>query len=117
MYGALQTAGTPTGASTAAGTVKLIAGNGADVASTTTSSDVVISSTVLALDLETNTSNITKGDTTANEALSVSVDTGNVSSAGDFNWYDNSDSAGSNNMATITVVNPTSTTVTFANTY
>ena len=117
MYGALQTAGTPTGASTAAGTVKLIAGNGADVAAVTTYSDVEISSTVLALDLETNTSNVVEPDTTANETLSVSVDTGNVSSAGDFNWYDNSDSAGSNNMATITVVNPTSTTVTFSNTY
>lgn len=118
MYGAYQGGGSPTGASTTVGTVMLVAGNGADVAATTTYSDVEISSSVLALDLETNTSSLMAVDASGvAESLSVSIDTGNVSSAGDFVWYDNSDSAGGNNMAGLTVASPVSTTITFANTY
>ena len=116
MYGGFM--GASGGASTAAGTIKLVAGNGADVATVTTYSDVEVTSSALALDLEGSSTALMAVDASGvAESLSVSVDTGNVSSAGDFVWYDNSDTAGGNNMAGITVVAPLSTTVTFANTY
>jgi len=112
MYGAYN------GTSTAAATIKLIAGNGADVDVVTVYSDVEISSSALALDLEGSTTAIMAVDVSGvAEGLNVSIDTGNVSSAGDFVWYDNSDTAGSNDMDGITVVAPLSTTVTFSNTY
>ena len=111
MYGAYN--GTAT-----VGTVVLIPGNGADVAVITNYSDVEVSSSALALDVETNTSTLMAVEgTEVTSSLSVSVDTGNVSSAGDFRWYDNSDTAGSNDVAAQTAVNPLSTTITFANTY
>lgn len=102
----------------AAGTVVLIAGTGSDVAVITNYSDVEVSSSTLALDVETNTTTLMFIETVeVTSSLSVSVDTGTTTSAGDFLWYDNSDSAGGNNVAAISAVNPTSSTITFANTY
>lgn len=103
--------------STTVGTVKLVAGTGSDVAVVTTASGIEISTSALALDLETNTSSLMLADTTANESLSVSIDTGTTTSAGDVSWYDNSDTAGGNDVAAITSLNPLSTTITFGNTY
>jgi hypothetical protein len=101
----------------ATGTTVLIAGDGADKTAITTYSDVEFTSTGASYDLQTNTTTLMAADTTANETLSVSVATGAVSSAGNFRWYDNSDTAGSNNQAGITVVAPTSTTLDFSNNY
>ena len=86
------------------------------MAATTTYSDVEVSTSTLALDLETSTNPLvlSAADT---QTLSVSVDTGAIGSAGDFVWYDNNDTAGSNNSAGQTVVNPISTTISFGNTY
>ncbi len=99
-----------------AGTVKLIPGNGADVASATIYSPVEVSSSTLALDLEINTTTLvaSAADT---QTLSVSADTGAVNSAGDFVWYDNSASAAGNDIAGFTVISPVSSTITFSNTY
>ena len=102
----------------AAGTVVLIPGDGADVSSTTNYSSVeVASGSPVTLDLWTNTSTLMMADTTANENLSVTTQTGTPSSAGNFRWYDNSDSAGSNDLASITVVNPISSTLDFSNNF
>lgn len=106
-----------TGGNSGSGTVLLVAGDAADTASTATYSDIEISSTTLALDVETNTVTLVGDQGSIADNLSVSTDTGTVSSAGDWRWYDNSDSAGGNNMASITVVNPTSTTIAFSNSY
>ena len=101
-----------------AGTVVLIPGDGADVSTATTYSQVeVAGGSSLNLDLWTNTNTLMNADTTANEVLSVSTQTGTPSSAGNFLWYDNSDSAGGNNMAGISVVNPISSTLDFSNNY
>jgi hypothetical protein len=97
--------------------VLLIAGDASDAATTATYSDIEVSNTTLALDVETNTVTLVGDQPNINDNLSVSVDTGTVSSAGDFRWYDNSDSSGGNDMDAITVVNPLSTTITFANSY
>lgn len=99
------------------GTVTLIPGDGADVATTTTYSAVEVGSSQVVLDVQTNTNTLIATDTTANENLSVTITTGTPSSAGNFRWYDNSDAAGSNNLAGITVINPISTTIDYSNNY
>ncbi len=106
-----------TGGTAGSGTVRLIAGNGADVTVATTHSDVEVSSSALALDAETNSVTLVADVASVSDNLSVSFDTGTNTSAGDFRWYDNSDSAGSNDMASLTVISPTSTTTSFSNSY
>ncbi|HCM45853.1 MAG TPA: hypothetical protein DIS54_03460 [Candidatus Veblenbacteria bacterium] len=98
------------------GTVELIAGDCSNVSAPTASSAVEVSSSTLALDVETSTSTLvaSAADT---QTLSVSSDTGTLSTAGDFRWYDLSDTSGTNNMAPVTVVNTTNQTISFGNTY
>lgn len=88
------------------GTVKLIAGNGVDVTAVTAHSAIEVSSTALALDLETNTTSLMLTEAGNDDSLSVSINTGTIDTAGNFVWYDNSDSAGGNDAAGITAVNP-----------
>lgn len=113
-YGAYTGTG---GGAGSTGTVTLIPGLNTDVTAITTYSDVEVDSTGATYDLVANTNTLMAADTTANENLSVTVQTGTVTSAGNFRWYDNSDTAGSNNIAGITVISPTSTTLDFSNNY
>lgn len=105
--------------SATSGTVILIPGDGTtDVGSVTTSSDIEVTTSAQTLDIITNTITLMSADVSGViETLSVSWDTGTVSTAGDFRWYDNSDTAGSNNLAGFTVVGPTSSTQSFTHGY
>lgn len=116
--GTIKAYGPVSGATASAGTALLIPGDGStDVTSITVTSDIQVTTSAQTLDVVTNTINLMASDTTANETLSVSWDTGTVTSAGDFRWYDNSDTAAGNNQAGITVVGPTSSTQTFTHNY
>jgi hypothetical protein len=100
------------------GTVALIAGTDTDVTAITTYSDIEITSTQAEYNVVGNTTTFMAADVAGvNENLSVSVTTGSVSSTGNFRWYDNSDTAGGNNLAGITVAAPTTTTFDFSNNY
>jgi hypothetical protein len=103
--------------SATAGTALLVAGDGSDTSTVQVNSPIEVTSTAVQYDVEGNTNNIVKADTTAAEALSVSVDTGTPTSAGDFRWYDNSDSNAGNNIASLTAIGPVNQTLTCSNTY
>ena len=105
--------------SATSGTVILIPGDGTtDVGSVTTSSDIEVTTSAQTLDIITNTITLMSADVSGViETLSVSWDTGTVSTAGDFRWYDNSDTSGGNNLAGFTVVGPTSSTQSFTHGY
>lgn len=101
----------------ATGTVTLIPGNGSDITTQAVTADLDVTTTAAAYDVYASTTSLMATDTTAAESLGVTVTTGTPSSAGSFRWYDNGDTAGSNNMAGITVLAPVSTTIDFSNNY
>ena len=52
------------------------------------SADIAIGSTEQVFTVYASTTGMVKADTTASEVLSISADLGDVSTAGDFRWYD-----------------------------